>query len=118
MDKEQAIHNFWNSFGVKAYDETSVPSDADFPRLTYEIAISDFNNEVALSASLWYYDTSWLSITEKSKEISEKIGLGGVSVPYDGGILWIKKSNPFLQRVADDNDSIRRILINISIDFL
>ena len=35
MDKQQAIHGFWSSFGITAYDENSVPDDAELPYITY-----------------------------------------------------------------------------------
>mgnify|MGYP007057717663 CR=1 FL=1 len=29
MNKTQALHQFWNSFGIDAYEENSVPDDAN-----------------------------------------------------------------------------------------
>ena len=39
MNKEQAIHFFWSQFGLPAYDENSVPDDAQMPYITYNVVI-------------------------------------------------------------------------------
>ena len=31
MDKFQAQQSFWSSFGLTAYDENTVPDDAEYP---------------------------------------------------------------------------------------
>lgn len=121
MDKFQAIHSFWSSFGLPAYDENTVPDGDDKPSLpyiTYDAVIGNFGDFVAMSASLWYYGTSWSQITTKMIQIESAIGLGGKIIDCDGGILWIKRGSPFAQRVSDPDDMIRRILINIEAEFI
>ena len=117
MDKEQALYNFWSGFTIPAYDENRVPEDAPFPRLTYETATDSFGNDVPLTASLWYYSTSWVDITKKAQEISEAIGMGGKIIRTDNGALWLKRESPFAQRFGDNNDSVRRIVLNVSAEF-
>ena len=118
MTKEQALDNFWRSFGMTAYDETNVPEDAPFPRLTYEVALDNFGGEVALTATLWYYSTTWKDISEKAQEIADDITRGGKIIATDGGAIWIKRGNPFAQRMPDNNDSLRRIVLNITAEYL
>lgn len=119
MNKFQTLHAFWSGFGLKAYDENTVPDGASLPYITYEVADSDLNNEVALTASLWYRSSSWSDITEKEQAISDFITRGGRLIAYDGGAMWIKKSNPWAQRMNEPSDeTIRRIVLNISIEFL
>ena len=116
-DKAQALYNFWSGFGLPAYDESNAPEDAAFPRITYETAADSFGGEVALSAALWYYSTSWEAISKKSAEIAAFIGMGGKVLKTDDGAMWIKRGTPFAQRVADTNDSLRRIVMNITAEF-
>lgn len=120
MDKAQALHSFWNSFGVPAYDESTVPQDADIPRITYNIATDSLDNVLNLYASLWYRSTSWKDITLKAKEIEKHLGEhGGKVIQLDEGYLWIQKGVPFAQRMSDpDDDMIRRIYINVSVEYL
>jgi hypothetical protein len=126
MDKVQAIHSFWNSFGIKAYDETTVPDEMSFtnpnnedlsPLITYEVSIGDYGENVASAVSVWYYGDSWKDIEAKVKQIDERLSNGGVQIPYDEGSIWIKKANPFRQRVLDSNDMVRRYLINTYIEY-
>lgn len=116
-DKAQALYNFWSGFGLPAYDESNAPEDATFPRITYETATDSFGGEVALTAVLWYYSTSWGAISKKSAEIAAFIGRGGKVFKTDDGAIWIKRGTPFAQRVTDTNDSIRRIVMNITAEF-
>lgn len=122
MDKAQAIHRFWSSFGLPAYDENSVPSGENAPRLpyiTYGVIIDTLGGVVSLSASLWYRDSSWETISKKADEISNAIGVGGKVITLDTGYLWICRGTPFAQRMADDTDDVvRRIYLNIQAEFL
>ena len=118
MDKLQAYHQFWSSFGIPAYDALSVPTGAQLPYITYETASDDFGETIFLSASLWYRGTSWADITQKEKLISDFIGRGGVQVSYDTGSFWIRKRNTWAQRMSDpDDDMIRRIVLQYTIEF-
>ena len=121
MDKYQALQEFWSSFGLKAFDENTVPSGEDepaFPYITYSASTSNFGESIALSASIWDYGTSWSRITTKMAEIQSGIGRGGKLLRIDDGSIWIKQGNPFAQRMSDDNDMIRRIFLNIEAEFI
>ena len=119
MNKVQTLDKFWNSFGLKAYDESSVPDKTPFPYITYEVSTDSFGNTLAQTASLWYRSSSWSAITEKAKDIEEFITRGGRMVAYDGGSMWIQKASPWAQRMNDPSDEmIRRIVLNITIEFL
>ena len=73
MDKSQAIDNFWNRFGIPAYDENTVPQDAPLPRITYNVETDSLDNPVGMNASLWYRSRSWKDISKKAEEIGEYI---------------------------------------------
>ena len=121
MDKFQALHSFWSSFGIPAFDENTVPSGdvkPEMPYITYDVVVSGFGQPAAMSASLWFYGTSWALITAKLGEIEAELNRGGKLLPCDGGALWIKPGSPFAQRMSDPNDMVRRIFINIEAEFL
>ena len=121
MDKFQALHSFWSSFGVPAYDENTVP-DADdkpsYPYITYDAVIGNIENKCGMSGSIWDYGTSWSRATTKLNEIQSALGMGGKFFQIDGGGVWIKRGSPFAQRVSDSNDMVRRIFINIEAEFI
>lgn len=119
MNNIQALHSFWSSFGLKAYDETSVPDDAQLPYITYEVSDDDFGHTLAQTASLWYRSSSWADITEKEMQIADFIGRGGRMIAYDGGAIWLQKAQPWAQRMSDPSDEmIRRIVLNVQVEFL
>lgn len=122
MNKAQAIHEFWSSFGLKAIDESSAYDEAmELPDkyIIYEVQTGNIEQSVALTASLLYRSTSWSEISQKADQIASYIGYGGKMILIDGGYMWVKLGSPFAQRMAVEQDmSIRRILLNITVDFL
>ena len=121
MNSAQALHQFWSGFGWKAYDQATVPSgdfSPEMPRITYEVAMSELGYPVSLSASLWDRSFSWVAVSEKAKAISDSLGRGGVLVPFDDGAMWIVRGSPFAQRVTDEDDAVRRIVINVNVEFI
>jgi hypothetical protein len=119
MTKAAAIYQFWSSFGLTAYEENTVPEDAVFPYLTYQLVTDSFDREVSATASLWYRGESLTAINAKTEEISKKIGASGKKIAVDGGGIWIKRGQPFAQNMGDESDDlIKRKYINISIVFI
>lgn len=119
MTKAAAIYQFWSGFGLTAYEENTVPTDAAFPYVTYQLVTDSFDREVAATASLWYRGESWTAINAKTEEMSKKIGASGKKIAVDGGGIWIKRGQPFAQNMGDESDDlIKRKYINISIVFI
>lgn len=119
MNKAQAIQSFWESFGIPAYDETTVPETAKMPYITYNVSTDSLGNVINMSASLWYYSRSWKDISLKADEIAEAIvNMNPPSIKLDKGRLYIAKGTPFAQRMQDENDSVRRIYLNIQAEYL
>lgn len=119
MTKAAAIYQFWSSFGLTAYEENTVPTDAAFPYITYQLVTDSFDREVASTASIWYRSESWTAINAKTEEISAHIGLGGKIIKCDGGRIWIKRGQPFAQNMGDESDDlIKRKYLNLTFEFL
>ena len=122
LDKEQALHKFWSSFSWAARDENTVPDNAmtlfSGHYITYNVATAALGQPVPLMADLWERNTSWAGVTKKAQEISKYIGIGGKSIPCDGGYLYICRGTPFTKRLPDSDDEVRRINLNIMIEFL
>ena len=119
MTKAATIYQFWNSFGLTAYEENSVPDDATFPYITYQLVTDSFEREIPLAASIWYISESWTAINAKAEEISQKISRGGKIIPCDGGAIWLKRGQPFAQSMGDESDDlIKRKYLNITAEFM
>ena len=118
MDKAQTIDAFWNSFGWTAYDESTVPDSASYPRITYNMAYDELGRPLAMYASLWDYGTSWANISQKAEQIGTAItNLYPPAIEFNGGRVYITKGTPFAQRMVDENDMVRRIYLNITVEF-
>ena len=118
MTKAAAIYQFWNGFGLTAYEENTVPEDAVFPYVTYQLVTDSFDREVAATASLWYRGESWTDINAKTEEISAHMGLGGKIIKCDGGRIWIKRGQPFAQNMGEESDDlIKRKYLNVTIEY-
>ena len=118
MTKAAAIYQFWSGFGLTAYEENTVPTDAVFPYITYQLVTDSFDREVQATASIWYRSESWTGINAKTEEISQKISRGGKIIPCDGGAIWLKRGQPFAQNMGDENDDlIKRKYLNIPAEF-
>lgn len=122
MDKWQAIHNFWNSFGIPAYDENTVNTGEESPKppyITYNALTGAVGQNLSLTASIWYKGYSWEEISQKADEIAEGIGYGFTLANVDGGYIYITLGQPFAQRMNDpEDDSIRRVYIILNAEFL
>ena len=118
MNKYQALHDFWCSFGLPAYDIYSVPVNAELPYLTYSVSIGAIDEPVFMSVSLWYRSDSWVEIDRKANEIEQKLGTGGQVLKLDNGRLFLFRGTPFARRLNDMNDTkIKQIFINIGAEF-
>ena len=119
MTKAAAIYQFWSSFGLTAYEENTVPTDAAFPYITYQLVTDSFDREVAATASLWYRGESWTDINAKTEEISRKISRGGKIIACNDGAIWLKRGQTFAQNMGDESDDlIKRKYLNITAEFL
>lgn len=120
MTKGAALHQFFNGFGIPAYTTTSVPDDAVFPWLTYELVTGSIENgENALTVNLWYYGDSEAIPNAKAQEIADAIGYSGKILNVDGGFIWIKRGSPWCQNLRDDtNPNIKRRYLNITAEYL
>ncbi len=119
-DRWQTQYNFWASFGVPAYEENSVP-DADetsMPYITYQAVTAHFDGDVAVSASIWTRSTSWEQADVIANEIFDALENGGLTIPFDSGLIWYTAGVPFAQAMGDPNDdAVKRKLINVTAHF-
>ena len=119
MTKAAAIYQFWSSFGLTAYEENTVPEDATFPYVTYQLVTDSFDREVAATASLWYRGESWTAINAKTEEVARFIGGGGCLLDCDSGFIWLKRGTPFAQNMGDESDDlIKRKYINVTVEYM
>ena len=119
MNKEQAMHDFLNSFGWTAYDETDLPDNAVMPRITYGLVVDSLDNPLSMAISLWDRSRSWKSVTEKANEIQHALTfMNPPAFPCDEGRIYVTAGTPFAQRMIESSDTmIRRIYINLEVEY-
>jgi len=115
VDKYKALQTFWSSFKLTAYDQNTVPIGATLPYLTYESRVADLDEPVQVTASVWYRSKSWEEASKKADEIAEYIKKMK-PIKFDGGYIHI--TNIGQQRMTDEDDSIRRVVISVNMEFL
>lgn len=121
MTPEAAVYTFLSSFGIPAYAASSVPDQATFPYLTYDLVLGEWGQpEVNMPVNVWYRTDSEALPNAKVREIGERIGMGGVLLHCDGGVLWVKKGSPWAQAVTveGEDEKVKRRYVNINIEFL
>lgn len=58
MTKDKALHAWFSQF-LPAYPASSVPGDAVFPWLTYDLILGAWDSgEASITVNLWYYTES------------------------------------------------------------
>ena len=119
MTKGAALQAFFSRF-MDAYAASAVPDDVTFPYLTYELITSAWDGgEVGLTVNLWFYTTSEAVPNAKAQGLSDAIGYGGVTLPCDGGFIWLKRGSPWCQNLQDDTDpNIKRRYINVTAEYM
>ncbi len=118
MTKEAALYQFWSSFGLTAYEENSVPAQAEFPYISYEVITDNMGAKIGLTASLWYHTGSWVTPNAKAQEIADVLSNTGLTIPCDGGALWLQRGQPWALSLTEEDQNIRRKYLNITAEFL
>ena len=119
MTKGAALQAFFGGI-MTAYAASAVPDDATFPYLTYDLITSAWgDSEVGLTVNMWFRTTSEKEPNAAVDKLSKAIGLGGVQLPCDDGIIWLKRGSPWAQSLTDETDkTIKRRYINVTAEYI
>ena len=119
MTKGAALQSFFDSI-MTPYASSAVPDDATLPYLTYELITIAWNGgEVGLTVNMLFRTTSEKEPNAAVDNLSKAIGLGGVFLHCDDGVIWIKRGSPWAQSLTDETDkTIKRRYINVTAEYL
>lgn len=106
IEVARALHKFYKSFGIPAYEEHSVPDNAALPYITYELVNPDWRDDAVITANVWYSGTSFTPLFNKVDEIGRAIG-EGLRIPTESGCVYLTKGNPFSQVSDTGNDEVK-----------
>lgn len=114
MNRQAALHSFFNSLGLRAYPSDSVPQGAEMPYLTYTLSVSDSMGETAIELNAWFCTASAAVPNTFCDSVAKAVGMGGEVIAHDGGATWIKRGSPLWYSVEDDDPAIKRRTINLT----
>ena len=119
MTKGAALQSFFDGI-MPSYASSSVPDNAPLPYLTYDFITSAWDGgEVGLTVNMWFRTTSEKEPNAAVDKLSKAIGLGGVQLPCDDGVIWLKRGSPWAQSLTDETDkTIKRRYINVTAEYL
>ena len=122
MTPEAALYAYLNGFGMPAYASTSAPSEGDeefsLPYNSYDLSVGDWSGgEVNVPVRIWDRTESEAKMNAKVREIGASIGMSGLTVPCEGGMLWLKKGSPWAQ-ASRAEDGVKCRYLNIDIEYL
>lgn len=111
----KALYQFFSGFGLPAYAEYNVPDEAVLPYVTYQLIEPGWDAVGTIYARVWYRSTSFTAINAKVDQITAAVG-EGVSLPTDGGAVYLTKGAPFAQYMPMEGDEtlkVEYLLFNI-----
>ena len=120
MNKSQALDKFWNSFGIPAYDENTIPDNPGERYITYSVSTGRIEDVINLTGKIWEKNTtSWKFVEDKSSEIAYELAtMDPPTISIDNGRLYLTMGTPFSQRLSDPDSMARGVYINIQAEFL
>ena len=116
VDVASALYTFFSGFGISAHTTNNVPSDAVLPYVTYDFIVGKTLSSTPIGARLWWEGTLTRAMLEKCDEIQSRIGTGA-QLQCGNGYLWLYAGDPFAQLVADEDDRISTLYLNITAQY-
>ena len=117
-NKYQALYEFYNTFGIPAYEENSVPEDAELPYITYEIMTADLDMEnIAMSCQIYFKSNSLMKVNAITEKLYNTLS-GGLKLKCDTGYIVLYRGRPFAQNRPSGDKTVKAKYINISADYI
>ena len=68
---------------------------------------------------MWFRTTSEAVPNAAVRVVKGAVPRGGVTLPCDGGMLWVKRGSPFAQAlvVEGDEDGMKRRYVNLDVEY-
>ena len=104
---------------LPAYPSESVPDDAVLPYLTYTSAFAAFDDApVAITVNLWFRTKSEAVPNAAARELSERIGSGGVTLSCDKGFIWLCRGSPFVRPIPEAERYVKGRYVNVIAQYM
>ena len=111
----KALYAFYSGFGLPAYPEDGVPSDAALPYITYTIVQPDFIDSAVHQARIWYQSDSYAGVNAKADEIISAVGRG-LLLPDGDGAVCLRPGTPLAQHMPiEGKPEIKIVYLNFQL---
>lgn len=111
----KALTDFFNSFGIPAYNENAIPETAELPYITYPLREPEWDRKTTFWVNVYYRNAdSNLDSLTKADEIVQAIS-NGIRLPIEGGYVVLWPETPLVQSMPPNND-VRAAYINLSMN--
>ena len=110
VNRGASLPNLPTGAYIPAFAEGYVPREHKdtWPRITYQIALTNFLDSSILAASIWDRRAAMVGffglIDDVIEQAREKIPESGTVLRWDGGALWVMRSTPFIDFLDDPED--------------
>ena len=112
----KALYAFYSGFGLPAYPEDGVHSDAALPYITYTIVQPDFIDSSVHQARIWYQSDSYVGVNAKADEIISAVGRG-LLLPAGDGAVCIRPGTPLAQHMPiEGKPEIKIVYLNFQLN--
>lgn len=113
----KALYAFYSRFGLPAYPEDGVPSNAALPYITYTVVQPDCLDSAVHQARVWYQSESYAGVNAKADEIIAAVGRGLLLQAGDG-FVCLRPGTPLAQHMPiEGKPEIKIVYINLQINF-
>lgn len=119
MTKPAALHAFFNSFGIPAFLNTSIPNyrDAEMPYITYQYVANGFSGGAVFpTVQIWYKTSSEAIPNAKADDIYNRIG-EGLLLECDDGYIKLEHGSPWCVSSSSDDTTVKLRQINITMTY-
>lgn len=117
----QDVYDYLNQYSTP-YSENEVPANnqdlnnnlkVNFPYCTYYLATEDYRNTGLLQVRFYDKSDSYRKVTETVAKLEDDLGDGRI---FNNIVLH--KGSPFIQRVSQEDTTIKCLFINLEIDYI
>lgn len=112
----KALYAFYSGFGLPAYPEDGVPSDAKLPYITYTVVQTDCLDSAVHQARVWYQSESYAGVNAKADEIIAAVGRG-LMLTAGEGFVCLRPGTPLAQHMPiEGKPEIKIVYLNFQIN--
>lgn len=112
----KALYAFYSGFGLPAYPEDGVPSDAALPYITYTIVQPDFIDSSVHQARIWYQSDSYAGVNSKADEIIDAVGRS-LMLTAGEGYVCLRPGTPLAQPMPiEGKPEIKIVYLNFQLN--